>query len=138
MIFKFKAELDPGVCMIGGEVTMVIREDGVFTLEPIGGLLVFEEGRFVIVVVDGEGAFVVVIVPNGSGCCWKGNRVVDGARVSITVERVVVFIGLYVVGAGAVVGGETVVVGGGAVNGIYVVVVVGGGAVVNGEMVDGG
>ena len=66
-MFKFKAELDPGVCMLGGDVTIVILEDGMFTLEPVGGLLVFFVGR-VVIEGDGDGAPVVVVIePNGSG-----------------------------------------------------------------------
>lgn len=110
--------------MIGGEVTMVIRDDGLFTFEPTGSLVAFEEeGPLVVPVGAGEGAFVVVIVPNGSGSLIRVPGllgVVDGARVSIIVERVVVFIGLYVVEMGGFVvvvvdGGEVVLFGGAVV-----------------------
>jgi hypothetical protein len=67
-------------------------EDGLFTLEPVGGLLVFLDGRFV-TVGDGEGTLVVVRVPNGRGSRVVTAGVVEGARVSITVESVVMFIG---------------------------------------------
>lgn len=90
-------------------MTIVIRDDGVFTFAPFGGLVVFLDGRLV-VVNDGAGAFVITLeFPEGNGC-WKGNsvpscwigRVVDGPLVSITVDSVVAFIGRYVV-VGAIV-----------------------------------
>ena len=51
MMFRLNAELVPGFCMIGGEVTIVeIRDDGAnVAFEALGGFVVFLTGRDVVV-----------------------------------------------------------------------------------------